>query len=233
MRRILAWSVHLFTATGAIWGFLAILAIQHHDWKAAITWMAVAMFVDGFDGMLARRFETPRLATSIDGALLDNILDYLNYVVVPVLFLWEADFLPAGSKLWVAIAILLSSAYQFTQIDAKTEDHYFKGFPCYWNVMVIYMLVLQLPTWVNLAFTIFFVILIFVPVKYLYPSRTSFLRPLTLALTFVWAILGVYGLILYPNVPKWLVEASFVYVGYYVLASLLPFLLKRKKEMTV
>ncbi len=232
-RRILAWSVHLFTATGAIWGFLAILAIQQHNWKAAIAWMILAMFVDGFDGMLARHFETPRLATSIDGALLDNILDYLNYVVVPVLFLWEANFLPAGSKLWVAIAILLSSAYQFTQIDAKTEDHYFKGFPCYWNVMVIYMLVLQLPDWVNLAFTIFFVILIFVPVKYLYPSRTSFLRPLTLALTFVWAILGVYGLVLYPNVPKWLVQTSFVYIGYYVLASLLPFLLKRKKEMTV
>jgi len=173
-RRILAWSMHLFTATGAIWGFLAILAIQQHDWKAAIAWMILAMFVDGFDGMLAQRFETPRLAASIDGALLDNILDYLNYVVVPVFFLWEADFLPAGSKLWVAIAILLSSAYQFTQIDAKTEDHYFKGFPCYWNVMVIYMLVLQLPAWVNLAFTIFFVILIFVPVKYLYPSRNIF-----------------------------------------------------------
>ncbi len=233
VRRILAWSVHLFTATGAIWGFLAILAIQRHDWKAAILWMVVAMFVDGFDGMLARRFDTSQVAASIDGALLDNILDYLNYVVVPVLFLWEADFLPAGSKLWVAIAILLSSAYQFTQVDAKTEDHYFKGFPCYWNVMVIYMLVLQWPAWVNLAFTIFFVALIFVPIKYLYPSRTSFLRPLTLVLTFGWAILGIYGLILYPNVPEWLVQASFVYVGYYVLASLLPFLLKRKKEMTV
>jgi len=232
-RRILAWSMHLFTATGAIWGFLAILAIQQHDWKAAIAWMILAMFVDGFDGMLAQRFETPRLAASIDGALLDNILDYLNYVVVPVFFLWEADFLPAGSKLWVAIAILLSSAYQFTQIDAKTEDHYFKGFPCYWNVMVIYMLVLQLPAWVNLAFTIFFVILIFVPVKYLYSSRISFLRPLTLALTYAWAILGIYGLMLYPRVPEWLVQASFVYVAYYVLASLLPFLLRRKKEATI
>ncbi|MEJ5240665.1 MAG: CDP-alcohol phosphatidyltransferase family protein [Anaerolineales bacterium] len=229
-RRILAWSVHLFTASGAIWGFLSILAIQQHNWKAAIVWMAIAMFVDGFDGTLARRFDTKRLAASLDGALLDNILDYLNYVLVPVLFLWEADFLPPASELWVAIAILLASAYQFTQVDAKTEDHYFKGFPCYWNVMVIYMLVLQLPPWVNLAFTIFFVVLIFVPVKYLYPSRTAFLRPVTLALTYAWAALGVYGLILYPNVPEWLVNASFVYVGYYVVASLLPYLLSRRRE---
>lgn len=230
VKRALAWSVHLLTASGAVWGFLSILAIQRHAWKEAILWMVVAMFVDGFDGTLARRFDTQSLAAKLDGALLDNILDYLNYVVVPVLFLWEADFLPPGSNLWVAIAILLSSAYQFTQIDAKTEDHYFRGFPSYWNVMIIYMLVLQLPRWVNLAFILFFVVLVFVPVKYLYPSRTAFLRPLTLALTYAWAALGVYGLILYPNVPEWLVHVSFVYVVYYVGASLLSYLLLRHHE---
>lgn len=230
VKRALAWSVHLFTASGAVWGFLSILAIQRHAWKEAIIWMSLAMFVDGLDGTLARRFDTKHLAARLDGALLDNILDYLNYVLVPVFFLWEADFLPPASELWVAIAILLSSAYQFTQVDAKTEDHYFKGFPCYWNVMVIYMLVLRLPSWINLVFTIFFVLLIFVPLKYLYPSRTVFLRPLTLALTYAWAALGVYGLILYPNVPEWLIHASFVYVGYYVGASLLPYLLLRRRE---
>lgn len=224
-RKQLAMGVHFFTATGAIWGLLAIYAIFRQEWQLAILWMILAVFVDGFDGMLARWADVRKYAPNIDGALMDNILDYLNYVLVPVIFLLEARLLPEGLAWPAAFAILLTSAYQFTQVDAKTDEtheYFFKGFPCYWNVMVLYMLIMQMNSWLNLAFVVFFSILVFVPVKWVYPSRNTRLRRLTLVLSYLYGIIGVWSVMQYPDVPRWAVWASFVYVGYYVVLSLWP-----------
>lgn len=222
IRSVLAWGVHLFTATGAVWGLLAIVAIFDGDYKMTIVWMIVAMLVDGFDGMLARWADVKKYATGIDGALLDNILDYLNYVLVPAVFIIQTDFLPAPVKWFTACLILLTSAYQFTQTDAKTDDHHFKGFPSYWNVAALYMLLMNLPQWVNFSFLMLFNILVFIPIKYIYPSRNSYLRQLTLVLTYLYGAIGIWGLLLYPNQPGWVVWVSFVYVVYYLALSLIP-----------
>ncbi len=226
LRKIAAWSVHLFTASGALWGFLAILAIFEHDWRQAIFWMIVAVLVDGLDGMLARWADVQTHAPGVDGGLLDNILDYLNYVVIPALFLVEApQLIPEPLRLPAAALILLTSAYQFTQVDAKHDgggEYFFKGFPSYWNVMVLYMLVMRLDPWLNLVFLVLFNILIFVPVRYVYPSRNARLRRLTLALTYTYGTIGIWGLLQYPDVPQWVVWASFIYVAYYVALSLWP-----------
>lgn len=225
LRKALAIGVHFFTATGAIWGLLALYAIFNHEWRLAILWMILAVFVDGFDGMLARWADVKRYASHIDGALMDNILDYLNYVLVPAIFLIEAQLLPLALAWPAAFAILLTSVYQFTQIDAKTDetnDYFFKGFPCYWNVMVLYMLIMQMNPWLNLTFVIAFNILIFVPVKWLYPSRNTRLKRLTLVLSYLYGIIGIWGVMQYPDVPRWVVWASFLYVGYYVVLSLWP-----------
>jgi len=222
VRVALAWGVHLFTATGAVWGFLALIAIFRHDWRTMILWMIVAMLVDGFDGTLARWAEVAKFAREIDGSLLDNILDYLNYVVVPALFLAEANALPAPLRLIGAFSILLSSAYQFSQTDAKTEDHHFKGFPSYWNVMALYMLLMNLPQWLNFAFLMLFNVMVFIPIKYIYPSRNSYLRRLTLVLTYLYGAIGIWGLLQYPDQPEWVAWVSLVYVAYYLLLSILP-----------
>ena len=112
LKKTLAWSVHLFTATGAIWGFLSLLAIFEEKWRVAIIWIIIAMFVDGFDGMLARWFHVKEYAKGVDGGLMDNIIDYLNYVVVAALILIKApNLMPAGLELASAFSILLTSAY--------------------------------------------------------------------------------------------------------------------------
>jgi len=230
-RRIYAYGVHFFTATGAIWGILALIAVFKHEWRLVILWMILAMFVDGFDGMLARWANVKKYAAGIDGALLDNILDYLNYVVVPALFMIEAEVLPAGFAYPIAFAILITSAYQFTQVDAKTDetnDYFFKGFPSYWNVIVLYLLVMQLNPWLNLVILAVLNILVFVPIKYVYPSRNQRLRTLTLILTYLYGIIGIWGVVQYPDVPRWVVWSSFIYVGYYALLSFWP----RKKIQT-
>lgn len=221
-RTLAAWGVHLFTATGAVWGLLAILAIFEGDYRMMIVWMIIAMLVDGFDGLLARWADVKTYAQRLDGALLDNIIDYLNYVLVPAIFIIKADVLPEPVKLFTACLILLTSAYQFTQTDAKTDDHHFKGFPSYWNVAALYLLLMGLPQWVNFGFLLLFNVLVFVPIKYIYPSRNSYLRQLTLILTYLYGAIGIWGLLQYPNHPQWFLWVSFVYVAYYIGLSLLP-----------
>jgi phosphatidylcholine synthase len=225
IKKALAWSVHLFTATGAIWGLLTLLAVFEQNWRAAITWMILAMFVDGFDGMLARWFRVKEYARGVDGGLLDNIIDYLNYVVVAALILIKApNLLPAGFEMVGAFSILLTSAYQFTQVDAKNDEQsfFFKGFPSVWNFLVIYLMLLGLNPWINLLVLVVCNILVFIPVKYLYPSRNTRLRRLTLALTYLYGALGVWGLMQYPSVPQWVVWVSLAYVAYYGLLSFFP-----------
>ena len=222
IRKALAYGVHLFTATGAVWGFLILLAIWEQNIKLAIIYTIIAMFVDGFDGMLARWVDVKTYAKGIDGALLDNIIDYLTYVVVASLLLIKVpNILPAGFEMAGALSILLTSGYWFVQVDAKTEDHFFKGFPCYWNFLVLYMMVLKLNPWINLAVLVICNILIFVPVKYVYPSRTVRLRRLTLVLTYIYGAVGIWALLQYPDVPVWAIWASFVYIAYYLVLSLL------------
>jgi phosphatidylcholine synthase len=225
MKKALAWSVHFFTASGAVWAFLTLLAIFEQNWRAAIGWMIIAMFVDGFDGMLARWFHVKEYAKGLDGALMDNIIDYLNYVVVAALILIKApNLMPAGFEMVAAFSVLLTSAYQFSQVDAKTDEQsfFFKGFPSVWNFLVIYMMLLGLNPWVNLVLLVICNVLVFVPVKYIYPTRNTRLRRLTLGLTYLYGAIGVWGLLQYPSVPQWVVWISLAYVVYYALLSIFP-----------
>ncbi len=222
---MLANGVHLFTATGAVWGFLTLLAIWGGNYKLAIIYIIVAMFVDGFDGILARWLDVKTYAKWIDGGLLDNIIDYLNYVVVAALLLVKVpNLMPQGFEMVAAFSILLTSGFQFSQVEAKTDDqsYFFKGFPSVWNFLVVYMMLLGLNPWINFSLVVICNILIFVPVKYLYPTRSNRLRRLTLVLTYLYGILGVWGLLQYPDVPKWVAPLSFIYVVYYAAMSFFP-----------
>jgi phosphatidylcholine synthase len=218
--KALAWSAHLLTATGAVWGLFSILAISSHEWLLAFVWMAVAVLVDSFDGLWARRVRVKSVLPKFDGALLDNMIDFLNYVVVPAYFLYESGMLPTQYALPGAALILLASAYQFCQSDAKTEDHYFKGFPSYWNIMVYYMFILSWSGWVNLAVTVLLSALVFVPIKYVYPTRTAAYQRLTMTLACIWGIVNIVILARYPIYDRWLIWASLLFVVYYCWLSL-------------
>jgi phosphatidylcholine synthase len=225
VRKMLANGVHLFTATGAVWGLLTLLAIWDGNIRLAIVYIIIAMFVDGFDGILARWFDVKTYARWIDGGLMDNIIDYLNYVVVASLLLVRVpNLMPQGLEMVAAISILLTSGFQFSQVEAKTDEqsYFFRGFPSVWNFLVLYMMLLGLNPWINFVVLVVCNILVFVPVKYLYPTRNNRLRRLTLALTYLYGALGVWGLMQYPDVPEWVAPTSFVYVVYYAAMSFFP-----------
>lgn len=215
-----AWLTHLVTATGALWGFLALLAISQGRFVSAFLWLFLAVVIDAFDGLLARRMRVKHVLPEFDGALLDNIIDYQNYVVVPAFLLHAAGLLPASLSLLGAGLILLSSAYQFCQSDAKTEDHYFKGFPSYWNVVAFYIFVLASPAWLNFIAIVVLAVMVFVPIKYIYPSRTERNRRLNMVLASLAGIANIVILLQYPNYASWLLWLSLAYALYYAGASL-------------
>lgn len=216
----LAWSVHLFTATGAVWCLLAIEATTRHDWRSALLWLVVAVAVDAVDGTLARMVRVKEVLPNFDGALLDNLIDYLSFVMVPALIVLHAELVAPWLAFPFAAGICLSSAYQFCQSDAKTDDHAFKGFPSYWNIVVVYLLALGLSEVWNAAVLGTLIVLVFVPIKYIYPTRTVRFRAMTMWLTVAWAVGFIVIIWQLPTPQLWLVYGSLLYVVYYLVMSL-------------
>ena len=213
-RRVAAWAAHAFTASGVLWGLLALLCVARAEYREALAFLIVALVVDSVDGILARWARVKETTPQFDGALLDNLVDYVNYVFVPAVLLHEAHLLPPSSALVGSAFICLASAYQFCQADAKTSDHFFVGFPSYWNVVAFYLFLGGLDPWVNLAIVAFFVVMVFVPIKWVYPSRTARFRGVTLVASALWGALCIAMLVQHPTVAPWLLPASLVYIVY-------------------
>jgi phosphatidylcholine synthase len=225
--RTLAWAVHAYTASGAVWGLLALLAILEGDYRQGFFWLALQVFIDATDGVLARAARVSEITPSFNGTKLDDLVDYLTYVFVPAVFFVHAPVLPDGVDVAIAAAMLVASGYGFSRDDAKTSDHFFTGFPSYWNVVAVYLLAWQLGPWVNANILAALVVLVFVPVRYIYPSRTTTLMGLSIALGAAWAVLMLWMIWRLPDVPTWMRWATLVYPVYYFVLSLV---LSRRRE---
>lgn len=211
-----AWSAHLFTASGVVCVFLAATSIFDHDYRQAFFWMAAQVLIDAVDGTFARRARVKEVLPWFNGAKMDDIIDYGSYVFVPALFVWRALLVPDALMWPVVIAMLVSSLYGFNREDAKTEDHFFTGFPSYWNIAVLYMYLGQWRPEVNAAILLAFVALVFVPFKYVYPSRMPVLALPTNLLAAAWAVLLLWLLWTAPAHSQTLFQLSWFYPAYYL-----------------
>lgn len=219
--RLKAWGVHLYTASGAVLALLALDAIGHDAYAAAFAWMAVALVIDCTDGTLARRARVKDVLPQFDGSKLDDIIDYLNYVLVPIALVYRAALLPGGlGGLLVAALPLLASGYGFCESEAKTPDHFFTGFPSYWNVVALYLFVLGWPRSANVAVLMLLSVLVFVPIRYLYPSRTATARSVTYVGGALWGVSVFWLLLQFPTPSPTLARLSLLYPAYYMALSL-------------
>jgi len=221
MRTALAWAVHFYTALGGVLGFIALEASFRGDYRLCFAMLAVALLIDCSDGALARKVRVKHVLPAIDGELLDNIIDYLTYVVVPVAIFMQPGILPDHSR-YAALSVLLASAYGFCRTDAKgVIEHYFRGFPSYWNVMAFYFVVLKTSPVVNLLVMLTAVVFVFVPMRWLYPSRMEGVRVrgVTILLGAVWGILGVTMIAKLPETSPTLGWLSLYFPLYYVIGS--------------
>lgn len=214
-----AWLVHLYTALGAVAAFAATLAVFDANYRAAFLLLFAATVIDATDGVLARLARVRTRLPDFDGARLDDIVDYLTFVFVPVLLLYRAGDLPSRWGGAVVAAVLLSSAWGFCKADAKTDDSFFTGFPSYWNIVAVYLHAARLPVVWNGAILAGLAALVFVRIGYVYPTRTPALRGLTLALGAVWSLLVLGIILLLPRVPPGLVIVSLAFPVYYTVLS--------------
>ena len=183
-----ALSVHLFTATGAVFAMLAMLAAADAKWSLMFLWLIVAFFVDGVDGPLARKYDVKNNAARFDGVLLDLIIDYLTYVFIPAFALFKSGLLPGWTG-WIAIIIItFASAMYFCDGNMKTKDNSFHGFPGSWNMVVIVLFALSPNFWFILALISLLAISMFLPVKFVHPVRTVRWRAVTLPMAMAWVV---------------------------------------------
>jgi phosphatidylcholine synthase len=216
-RRAGAAAVHALTASGALWGVLALRAVCAGQPRAALGWLGLALVVDALDGPLARGMRAAESLPQIDGALLDNVIDYLTYVVVPSMLV--ATFLPAALGWAGAGAICTTAALQFVHRRAKTDES-FRGFPSYWNVVAAYFVLLEPGPRTAAFVTAALSLLAFAPIAFVYPTRTRLLRRTTLAASALWLAVLALAVARHPHASRALATASLAFPAYYLGVSL-------------
>jgi phosphatidylcholine synthase len=219
--KLLAWSVHLYTATGLIAaaGMVVLMLLGgDRNFRGALLLMIIATIIDSTDGTLARKFEVRRWTPGFEGRRLDDITDFHTYTSVPLLFIWLSGIVP-GAMAWWLLVPLLASAYGFSQKDAKTKDGYFLGFPSYWNAVAFYFYFLRPSPEVAIVICVILAILTFVPLRYLYPTYGGRFARVTIVLGSIWGlllILIVAGVFEPPQIAVWI---SFTFPAYYLIIS--------------
>src|SRR5271170_8441211 len=122
-------SVHVFTASGGAVAVLALYAAIERNFAACFAWLGLALFIDGIDGTLARAARVQVTASAIDGVVLDLVIDFLTYVLVPIVAIWRSDLMPVTLSFWLGVIVVFASGLYFADTRMKTRDYWFRGFP--------------------------------------------------------------------------------------------------------
>jgi phosphatidylcholine synthase len=195
--------VHVLTASGILCSLLAIEeAVAGNGFAAAFAWLGLALLIDAIDGPLARRVGTKKYLPRFSGERLDLIIDYVNYVLVPAFILLKSGMIDGRLSVIAAGAILMSSLFHFSDVESKTDDNYFVGFPAVWNVVVFYLLTFTPASGVSISIVIGLALATFVPLKWVHPLRVQRFRPLTLAVVAAWTLAAILTLLADFN-PGW------------------------------
>lgn len=222
LRRIAAYLVHAYTASSVVLLLAsATILLQPEPWfELSLFLMLAATFIDATDGTLARLAHVKEYAPAIDGRRMDDVIDYVEYVFLPVLFMIRAELLMEPVVLWGSLP-LLASAFGFSQVLAKIDDEgFFVGFPSYWNICAFYLYVLGWPTWMNTLVIALFSVLVFVPTRYLYISRFPRFKLLNYSLAYYWGATVIISLFLPERLRALVLASSLVFPVYYTIYSL-------------
>ncbi|MEM6316708.1 MAG: phosphatidylcholine/phosphatidylserine synthase [Bacteroidota bacterium] len=205
MQKTLAWSVHFFTASGLLTGFMAILAINEKEWRSAMFWLLASLVIDGIDGTFARLFRVREVLPYMDGKTIDYVIDFATYAIIPAYFFHEAGLVASNWQLPLTFLILLVSAVYYGKEGMVSPDNYFVGFPVLWNMVVFYLVFVCsfTPLW-NGIMIVIFAALHFAPIKFAYPSQASRLKKITIAVSTIILIALPMMVYYYPVRPFWL-----------------------------
>ncbi len=218
-QRALAWLVHLYTALGLPLNLASLAALSARDGSLFFALNLTAVFVDATDGFMARGARVKERLPEFNGAKLDDLIDFLTFTVLPLWALPTIGLIPTSWTLALS-APLIASAYGFCQSRAKTDDA-FVGFPSYWNIISLYFFVFEPSPEVILGVLGFLSVMVFVPIHYVYPTRTRMLFWPTMIGGGAY-LLTLLAVALAPRAP-WAEAAalgSLSYMLYYTVISL-------------
>ena len=215
--RLSGFLVHCFTACGAALGLAALFAATEARFPAMFAWLGAAFVIDAMDGTLARRYRVARTVPHIDGVVLDLVVDFLTYVVVPLTALWRSGLLSPPLAVFVCCVVCAASALYFADRRMKTHDLWFRGFPAIWNVLVFYMLVLRPEPLIATLIVIAAACLMFAPVAFVHPLRVVRWRKVTLTATGVWSAAAIAAVDQDLSAAGLITKAALIGVALYFL----------------
>ena len=202
---LVAFGIHVLTASGAFFAFLALVSAAALDFTTMFFWLGVALFIDGIDGPMARKIDIKAVLPNWSGAMIDSIVDYATFCLIPAFALYQSGFLQETTSGLAAALIVVTSAIYYADTRMKTRDNCFKGFPVCWNMLIFTLFVIQ-PNWyIALGMVILSAVLTFVPILFVHPVRVGTWRPLTLTMFAIWSICGLVAIFYDLNAPTWAV----------------------------
>lgn len=214
-RQLAAWLVHLYTGLGGVIGMYALVMASKGEVRIAFLLMVATTLIDATDGLMARQIRVWEVLPQFDGSMIDNMIDTLTFLWIPVFIMVNEDLLPHPA--WMIVPVV-AGLYAYGQVNMKTEDSFFLGFPSYWNVVALYMFWLTPSPMLAVMMVVVPGILSFVPTRYLYPSKNRILWQWSWGLAAVWIFLAVY-LLFQEDPDQALVLISLFYPVYYLVAS--------------
>ena len=189
-----AFSVHLLTASGSFLAFLSLVAASEERWTAMFWWLGLALLVDGIDGPIARKLQVKEILPTWSGDTLDNIIDYVTYVLIPAFALYQRGFMGPGLSFLSAALIVVTSAVYYADTGMKTKENFFKGFPVVWNMIVFTLFVMEPGEWVSFGVVVIAAVTTFLPINFLHPVRVIRLRTVNLTIFLAWCAFGAIAL---------------------------------------
>ncbi|MER0239924.1 phosphatidylcholine synthase [Fulvimarina sp. MAC8] len=212
-----AFLVHILTATGAFFAFLSLIAAGEGRFVDAFLWLGVGLFVDGIDGPIARKFEIKRRLPNWSGDMLDSVIDYSTFSLIPAVALYHSGIIGRPLSFVAAALIVITSAIYYADLRMKTKDNFFRGFPVCWNMLVFTLFAIHPNELTAFLFVALCAVATFMPIKFLHPVRVQRWRVLNLTVFAVWSVLGIVALIQGLE-PSFLVKAGLVASGLYLFA---------------
>jgi len=193
--RALAFCVHILTAAGAVLALLALIAASSGNWPLMFLLLGAALIVDAVDGPLARALHVKDTLPRWSGDVLDLVVDFTTYVVVPAYAIATAALMPDLLAIAAGALVVVTGALYFADRNMKTADNYFRGFPAVWNLITFYLLLLRPEPWLAAATVAVFAALTFVPVRFVHPLRVRRFRVLTVSLLALWTVLAFVAMV--------------------------------------
>jgi phosphatidylcholine synthase len=222
---IRAFSVHMLTASGSFLAFLGVVAAAERRFVDMFWWLGLALIVDGIDGPIARKVRVKEVLPNWSGDTLDNIIDYVTYVLLPAFALYQSGMIGEPWSFVAAGLIVVSSAIYYADMGMKTDEYFFSGFPVVWNMLIFTLFVIDASATTALVAVLASVVLTFLPIHFLHPVRVQRLRPLNMAVFLLWCGFGGYALLLHFQSPPWVVWGTIITGLYlYVIGGILQFL---------